>query len=78
VSVVTSEAFLDPTLPPSNARGFAQAQEYVVRDPVHTRWPEITQRIYNPKMDLLWSGAESAAAVAQMIKDEADPIFTQS
>ncbi|MEZ4870094.1 MAG: sugar ABC transporter substrate-binding protein [Caldilineaceae bacterium] len=75
VSVVTSEAFLDPNQPPANAQGFAQAQEYVVRDPVHVRWPEITQRIYNPKMDLLWSGAENAAAVAQMIKEEADPLF---
>lgn len=75
VSVVTSEAFLDPTKPPASAQGFAQAQEYVVRDPVHVRWPEITQRIYNPKMDLLWGGTETAATVAQMIKEEADPLF---
>lgn len=75
VSVITSEAFIDPTKPPANAAAFAQAQEYVVRDPVHVRWPEITQRIYNPKMDLLWSGAEDAATVAQMIKEEADPLF---
>jgi len=78
ISVVTSDAFLDPNLPPKNAKGFAQAQEFVVRDPVHVRWPEITQRIYNPKMDLLWSGTEDAATVAQMIKDEADPIFAQA
>lgn len=75
VSVVTSESFLDPTKPPASVQGFAQAQEYVVRDPVHVRWPEITQRIYNPKMDLLWGGTETAANVAQMIKDEADPLF---
>jgi len=75
VSVVTSEAFLDPTKPPASAKGFAQAQEYVVRDPVHVRWPEITQRVYTPKMDLLWGGSETAATVAQMIKDEADPLF---
>lgn len=78
VSVVTSEAFLDPNLPPEHAQGFADAQEYVVRDPVHVNWPEITQRIYNPKMDLLWSGTENAATVAQMIKDEADPLFAQA
>jgi len=77
LSVVTSETFLDPTKPPTSVQGFAQAQEYVVRDPVHVRWPEITQRIYTPKMDLLWGGTETAATVAQMIKDEADPLFAE-
>ncbi len=75
VSVVTSAEFLNPELPPANAAAFAQAQEYVVRDPVHVLWPEITQRIYTPKMDLLWSGTEDAATVAQQIKDEADVLF---
>ncbi len=78
VSVVTSEAFLDPNLPPKNAKGFAQAQEFVVRDPVHVNWPEITQRIYTPNMDLLWSGTEDAATVAARIKQESDPLFAQS
>jgi multiple sugar transport system substrate-binding protein len=78
VSVVLSEAFLDPNLPPANARGFADAQEYVVRDPVHVLWPEITQRIYNPKMDQLWSGTLDAAAVAQEIAAEANPMFARS
>lgn len=78
VSVVTSEAFLNPNLPPAHAAAFAQAQEYVVRDPVHVNWPEITQRVYNPNMDLLWSGAEDAAAVGAKIKAEADPLFAQS
>jgi multiple sugar transport system substrate-binding protein len=78
VSVVTSEAFLDPSKPPSNSQAFAQAQEYVVRDPVHVLWPEITQRIYTPKMDLLWSGSAPAADVAKQIKDEADPLFART
>jgi multiple sugar transport system substrate-binding protein len=78
VSVVTSEAFLDPNKAPKNAKGFAQAQEYVVRDPVHVNWPEITQRIYTPNMDLLWSGTEDAATVGARIKQEADPLFAQS
>ncbi|RIK50759.1 MAG: hypothetical protein DCC57_11450 [Chloroflexi bacterium] len=78
VSVVTSEAFQDPSKPPSNSHAFAQAQEYVVRDPVHPLWPEITQRIYTPKMDLLWSGAEPAAEVARQIKEEADPLFART
>jgi hypothetical protein len=78
VSVVTSEAFLDPNKPPKNAKGFAQAQEYVVRDPVHVNWPEITQRIYTPNMDLLWSGTEDAATVGARIKQESDALFAQS
>ena len=75
ISVVTSTAFQNPDLPPKNSAAFAQAQEYVVRDPVHAAWPEITQRIYTPKLDLLWSNANDAATVAQMIKDEADALF---
>ena len=75
VSVVTGKEFLNPDLPPTNAKGFAQAQEYVVRDPVHLKWPEITQRIYTPKMDQLWSGTKDAAAVAAEIKAEADSLF---
>jgi multiple sugar transport system substrate-binding protein len=78
VSVVLSDAFLNPDLPPAHARGFADAQEYVVRDPVHVLWPEITQRIYNPKMDQLWSGTLDAATVAQQIADEANPLFARA
>ena len=77
ISVVTSKEFLNPDLPPKHAPAFAQAQEYVVRDPVHVQWPEITQRIYTPKMDQLWSGAQDAATVAKAIKDEADPLFAR-
>ncbi len=32
-AVVSPRRFLDPTKPPTNANGFAQAQEYVVRGP---------------------------------------------
>ena len=78
VSVVTSEAFLNPDLPPANAAAFAQAQEYVVRDPVHVLWPEIFQRVYTPKMDLLFGGTADAASVAQQIADEANPLFART
>jgi multiple sugar transport system substrate-binding protein len=78
ISVVTSEVFLNPDLPPANAAAFAQAQEYVVRDPVHVLWPEIFQRVYTPKMDLLFGGTADAATVAQQIKDEADPLFART
>ncbi len=78
VEVVLSEEFLNPDLPPANAKAFAQAQEYVVRDPVHVDWPEITQRIYNPTMDLLWSGTEDAATVGQMITEQSAELFAGS
>ncbi len=78
IAVVNSEAFLDPTKPPANAQAFAQAQEYVVRDPVHVDWPEILNRVYNPTLDLLWNGTESAATVAQMIADEANPMLAKA
>lgn len=78
VSVVTSDDFLSPDSPPANSAAFAQAQEYVVRDPVHVLWPEITARIYVPKMDQLWGGTADAATVAQQIKDEADPLFART
>ncbi|MBK8797042.1 MAG: hypothetical protein IPM07_12130 [Anaerolineales bacterium] len=47
-------------------------------DPVHVNWPEITQRIYSPTMDLLWSGTADAATVGAQIKQESDPLFVQS
>ena len=74
-SVVRGSDFLDPSKPPKNAKGFADAQEYVVRDPVHTRWPEILSRIVNPNMDKLWDGSTSAQDVAKAIKAGADPLF---
>ncbi len=75
ISVVNSEAFLDPNLPPAHAAAFAQAQEFVVRDPVNINWPEITQRVYNPAMDMLWSGAADAATVGQKIVDDSTELF---
>jgi multiple sugar transport system substrate-binding protein len=77
VSVVTSPQFLDPNKPPANAKGFAQAQEYVVRDPVNVRWPEVFNRIVTPNMDQLWSGAKTAAEVTKTIKAEADPLLAK-
>lgn len=74
-SVVNSPEFLDPTKPPRNARGFAQAQEYVVRDPVHARWTEILQQVITRELDALWGNKAPASAVAQEIKKKADPLF---
>ena len=77
-AVANSEEFLDPNNPPTNSHIFAQAQEYVVRDPVHLFWPEILNRVYKPNLDLLYGGLEDAATVAQLIKEESDPLFQRT
>lgn len=76
-AVVTGDKFLDPSKPPKNAKGFAQAQEYIVRDPVHVRWPEVSQRIVTPAMDQLWSNAKPAAEIVKAIKTEGDALFAK-
>jgi len=75
LSVITSKDFADPSKPPANVAAFAQAQEYVVRDPVHPRWPEVFQRVVTPTMDRLWGGTKTAAEVAQTIKTEGEKLF---
>ena len=64
-----------PSKPPANAKAFAQAQEYVVRDPVNVRWSEVVQRAVNPNMDQLWNGSKPAADVVAAIKAAADPLL---
>jgi multiple sugar transport system substrate-binding protein len=75
VSVGTGPKFLDPTKPPANAKGFTQAQEYIVRDPVHVKWPELSSRILTPNMDLLWNGSKTAAEVVKAIKTDGDALL---
>ncbi|HEY9076701.1 MAG TPA: extracellular solute-binding protein [Anaerolineaceae bacterium] len=74
-SVATGPKFLDPSKPPANAKGFAQAQEYVVRDPVSVKWPEISSRLLTPNMDTLWNGSKSPADVVKAFKAEADALL---
>jgi len=78
VSVGTSDKFLDPTKPPANAKGFVDAQEYVVRDPVHVKWPEISSRVVTPNMDTLWNKSKTAQEVADAIKKDGDALLAQS
>jgi ABC-type glycerol-3-phosphate transport system substrate-binding protein len=75
LSVGVSDKFLDPTKPSAHAKAFTQAQEYVVRDPVHVKWPEIASRILTPNMDTLWNGSKTAAEVAKAIKTDADVLL---
>jgi multiple sugar transport system substrate-binding protein len=72
--VVMSDAFLKPDRP-KNARSFQQAQGYVVRDPVHVKWPQAFREVVQPTMDLLWNNKADAATVAKEIKTKVDAIF---
>lgn len=74
-SVVNSTEFLSPTLPPKNSKSFAQAQGYVVRDPVNINWPTILSKVVTPNIQLLFGGKNDAKTVAQMIKTQADPMW---
>jgi multiple sugar transport system substrate-binding protein len=74
-AVATGNKFLDPAKPPTNAKGFAQAQEYVVRDPVHVKWPELQSRILNPNMDTLWNKSKTPAEVVKAIKTDGDALL---
>jgi multiple sugar transport system substrate-binding protein len=74
VSVATSQEFLDPARPPKSAKVYADGQEYVVRDPVHARWPDVERDVVTPLMnDQLWSGQAPAAQVMKDVKEKGDP-----
>jgi len=72
--VAQSPEFTKPERP-KNAKQFAQAQGYVVRDPVHVKWPQAFREIVTPNMDLLWGNKADAATVAKTIKEKGDALF---
>jgi multiple sugar transport system substrate-binding protein len=74
-SVVESKEFLTPDKPPKNARSYAEAQGYVVRDPVHAKWPEVQTQIVNKNVELLWGNKADARTVAKTIKEQGDARF---
>jgi multiple sugar transport system substrate-binding protein len=74
-SVVTSKEFQNPDKPPKNAKSFAEAQGYVVRDPVNTAWTDIFNKAVAPNIQLLFAGKENAQTVAKMIKDQGDSMW---
>jgi multiple sugar transport system substrate-binding protein len=74
ISLSTSAEYISP--PPKNARVFADGQEYVVRDPVHTRWPDVERDVVNKLLnEQLWTGKSPAAQVTKQIKEQGDPFF---
>lgn len=75
-SVVNSEDFLDPKLPPKNSKGFAEAQGYVVRDPIHPKWSQIQQQVLTKQLDDLWGNKAPASVVVKHIDEQAAQYFT--
>ena len=75
-SIATGKEFLDPSKPPKNAKVFADGQEYVVRDPVHAKWPDVERDVVNKVMnEQLWTGTASAAQALKEVKDKGDPFL---
>jgi multiple sugar transport system substrate-binding protein len=72
ISISTSPDYISP--PPAHARVFADGQDYVARDPVHTKWPDIDRDVVNKLLtEQLWTGKASAAQVTKQIKELGDP-----
>ncbi|HEX2516473.1 MAG TPA: extracellular solute-binding protein [Chloroflexota bacterium] len=76
VSVVTGKEYLDPSKPPRGARVYADGQEYVVRDPVHGRYPDAQRDALNAVLnERFWTGAVTAAQAVKEVKERGDPIL---
>ncbi len=47
-----------------------------MRDPVHTRWPDVTRDVVDKLLnEQLWTGQASAIQVTREIKEKGDPYF---
>jgi multiple sugar transport system substrate-binding protein len=76
ISVVTGREYLDPDKPPKGKKVFADGQEYVVQDPVHSKWPDADRDVVSKLLnEQLWSGKSTAAQVTKEIKDMGDPYY---
>jgi len=74
ISIARSPEYISS--PPKGARVFSDGQEYVVRDPVHTRWPDVERDVVNKLFsEQLWTGKATAAQVTRLVKELGDPYF---
>ena len=73
-SVATSQEYLAG--PPKGTKAFGDGQDYVVRDPVHAKWPD-AQRDAVTKIlnEQLWTGKTPAAQVAKDVKERGDAML---
>ena len=74
VSVASSPEYLAG--PPKGTKAFGDGQDYVVRDPVHSKWPD-AQRDAVTKIlnEQLWTGKVPAAQVAKDVKERGDALL---
>ena len=77
-AVVTSKEFQDPARTPKNAKAFAEAQGYVVRDPVNSAWRDNFSKAVVPNIQLLFAGKEDARTVTKMIKEQGDSMWAKT
>ncbi|HEV2125511.1 MAG TPA: extracellular solute-binding protein [Chloroflexota bacterium] len=76
ISVVTGKEYLAPEKPPKGKKVFADGQEHVMRDPVHSKWPDVEREVLTKLMnENFWSGKSNAAQVLKEIKEKGDPYF---
>jgi hypothetical protein len=55
---------------------FADGQEFVTRDPIHNKWPDVSRDVITAIFnDQLWTGKATAAQVTKEIKEKGDPYF---
>lgn len=77
-SVVTSKEFQGPAQPPKNAKSFAEAQAYVIRDPVNASWADIFNKVVVPNIQLLFAGKADASTVTRAIKEQGDAMWAKT
>ncbi len=74
ISVGTSPDYL--AAPPAHAKVFPDGQEFVVRDPIHKAWPDVSRDVVSKTFDeQLWTGKSSAAQATAQIKQQGDTYF---
>jgi multiple sugar transport system substrate-binding protein len=73
-SVATSPEYLAG--PPKGTKAFGDGQDYVVRDPVHAKWPDAQREAVAKIMnEQFWTGKTPATQVAKDVKERGDAML---
>jgi len=75
-SVAESDAFLDPTAKPANSKVFLDTIPVIRHVPSISTWPEIEDAA-EPILEEAYFSGESAAAVAQELRQATDDLFAR-
>ncbi len=62
---------------PQNKSMLNEAVKYIVFDPFHPKWREISAKVIMPELDLLFNGQESAAEAVKKIAPKVDQLLTE-